>query len=186
MSGATINYPSPASATNEPESRRLRLWLRVACRYLLAAVFLMAAVTKIIDLRGFEDQVLLHSDLPRWLGKATLIVPGTKPIAGLHLAKLIVAFLPWLELTCGLCLVFAWAVREAALTTAFLLVLFVISSIASQTEDCHCFFVPSALSNLPWWSHSLRDAGLLLCSLLVAFMPSKSKPTMPGPTHRQQ
>jgi uncharacterized membrane protein YphA (DoxX/SURF4 family) len=146
----------------------------------------MAAVTKIIDLRGFEDQVLLQSDLPRWLGKAATIVPGAKPNAGLHLAKLIVAFLPWLELTCGLCLVFGWAEREAALTTAFLLVLFVIASIASQTEDCHCFFVPSALSNLPWWSHPLRDGGLLLCSLLVAFMPSNSKPSTSGPTQSQQ
>ena len=172
MSGATINCPSPASATGEPKRVQACNWLRLACRYVLAAVFLMAAVSKIIDLRGFEDQVLSHSDLPRWLGMAASIVPGAKPIAGLHLVKLIVAFLPWLELTCGLCLAFGWAVREAALTVAFLLLLFLAASIASPTDDCHCFFLAPALSKFPWWLHSLRDAVLLLCALVVVFIPA--------------
>jgi uncharacterized membrane protein YphA (DoxX/SURF4 family) len=150
----------------------------------LAAVFLMAAVSKITDLRGFDDQVLLHSDLPRWLGKAASTI-GAEPTAGFHLTKLIVAFLPWLELTCGLCLAFGWAVREAALTAGLLLVLFLTYSFASRTDNCQCFFVPSGISSFPWWAHSLRDGAFLLCALVVARGPPKdrqsSRPALNSP-----
>src|SRR5438270_1320942 len=70
--------------------------LSLVCRYILAAVFLMAAVTKIANLRGFAYQLDLHSGLPE------------------DLSVVIAAVLPWLELTCGLCLALGRAVREAA------------------------------------------------------------------------
>jgi uncharacterized membrane protein YphA (DoxX/SURF4 family) len=131
----------------------------------------MAAVSKIINLPRFEAQVL-RSDLPGWLSKSTCIIPGIEPItAGDRLARLIATFLPWLELTCGVCLVFGWAVREAALTAAFLLILFIAASVASRTDDCQCFFVPTVLSHWPWWSHALRDTAFLLCALIVIFLP---------------
>ena len=60
--------------------------VRLSCRYLLATVFLMAAASKMADPNGFAERVFLHSGLPEGV------------------ARLVVALLPWLELTCGLCL----------------------------------------------------------------------------------
>src|SRR5947209_7270839 len=107
MSGPSTTCPSPGPGNN-------RLWrlFGLVCRYLLAAVFLMAALTKITNLGAFEDQVLLHSNLPWWLGR-----PGA-------------AVLPWLELVCGLCLAIGWASREAAVLTAVLLILFLVHGLA--------------------------------------------------------
>src|SRR5258708_37415363 len=95
MSGSIVNSQPPA-----PEDRaRLQSWFSSAvgltCRYVLAAVFLMAALSKITDLHGFEDRLLLHSGLAY---RPALIVAGV---------------LPWLELACGLCLALGVAVREA-------------------------------------------------------------------------
>src|SRR5262249_12881438 len=102
--GICTNSPLPARGGDPAVHPLVSQALSLICRYVLAAVFLMAAVSKITDLGGFADQVVLHSGLPF---RAALVVAGV---------------LPWLELTCGVCLAFGRAVREAALLLAILLV----------------------------------------------------------------
>jgi uncharacterized membrane protein YphA (DoxX/SURF4 family) len=155
MSGASINCPSPAKAAKQFP------FVELICRYVVGVIFLMAAVSKIVNLREFESQVLLHSNLTHALAR---MVPGPDVQMSFSLARIIVAVLPWLELTCGLCLVFRRAVREAAFITAFLLILFIAQSFAFRNEDCHCFFFPAVVSSLPWWWHPIRDCMLLICS----------------------
>src|SRR4051794_21951008 len=99
MSGTCGNYPS----SEQRPAERSRPWGRAVvagCRLTLAAVFLMAAVTKVTDMPAFEDRLVLHTPLP---------VPVVLALA---------RFLPWLELTCGACLALGHAVREAATFTA--------------------------------------------------------------------
>jgi len=136
------------------------------CRYLIGIVFLIAAVSKIVNLREFENQVLLHSSLPHVLAR---VLPGVDVQMSFTLARILATVLPWLELTCGLCLIFRWAVRESAVIAALLLTLFTAQSIASRSEDCHCFFFPNVASTLPWWWHLLRDGLFLLCSIHLAW-----------------
>jgi len=136
------------------------------CRYLIGIVFLMAAVSKIVNLREFENQVLLHSSLPHVLAR---VLPGVDVQMSFTLARILATVLPWLELTCGLCLIFRWAVRESAVIAALLLTLFTAQSIASRSEDCHCFFFPNVASTLPWWWHLLRDGLFFLCSIHLAW-----------------
>jgi putative oxidoreductase len=124
MSGISTSCPLPVQA-----GRLLRLWrnawLGVVCRWTLAVVFLLAAVTKIIDLPGFTDRLVLHSGLPFWAAWA------------------MAAFLPWLELTCGFCLALNMAAREAAAICCGLLALFLIQAFVHPTEsDCGCFVFP--------------------------------------------
>jgi uncharacterized membrane protein YphA (DoxX/SURF4 family) len=147
--------------------------LSQACRYLVGIVFLMAAISKITNLREFEAQVLLHSGVPRLLAK---ILPGTDLQMSFTLARSLATFLPWLELICGLCLIFRWAVREAAAIASVLLSLFIAHWIAFRSEDCQCFFFPTVISAFPWWWHLLRDALFLLCSIYLAWRSLPQNP----------
>jgi uncharacterized membrane protein YphA (DoxX/SURF4 family) len=148
MSGTSTTCPSPATPSADPA--RLRAWLTHLCRFVLAAVFLMAGITKITDPHGFEDPFLLRTPLPEWL------------------SLVIVRWLPWLELTCGACLVSGYAVREASLIVLLLLVLFIAYSVIVPADaDCSCFlfFFPDR-STVPF-SGLLRNAILILCGFQV-------------------
>jgi uncharacterized membrane protein YphA (DoxX/SURF4 family) len=116
----------------------------------VAAVFLMAALTKITDLTGFEGQVILHANLP---GPVEWVV-----IHGL----------PWLELTCGTFLALGYGQREAAAVTALLLGAFLVHGLFHYAErDCACFLFPSLLPpEQPWWQ-PLRNLMLIVASIIV-------------------
>jgi uncharacterized membrane protein YphA (DoxX/SURF4 family) len=148
MTGNDMNCP-PAPAGPDRRRRWLHA-LRTGCRFLLAAVFLMAALTKITDLAGFEDQIVLHAGLP----------------SGLDIT--VVHILPWLELTCGACLALGYASREAALVTAVLLAAFIVHGLFNFAErDCGCFLFPGLLAVSPPWWQPARNVLLLAASILV-------------------
>jgi uncharacterized membrane protein YphA (DoxX/SURF4 family) len=171
MSGANINCPSPDKA-----AKPIRPWARITrlvCRYLVGGVFLMAAVTKLINLREFESQVLLQSHLPQIVAK---IVPVPDVQLSFSLSRIVIALLPWLELTSGLCLLFGWAVRESAAIISALLSLFIVHAMTYRGEGCHCFFFPTPISNTPWWWHPLRDGLLLGCSVYLILLTPSQKP----------
>jgi len=174
MSGANTSCPSPAK-----EAKPSRPWAGAAFvlvgRYLLGVIFLMAAVSKIVNFRNFESQVLLHSPLPEALAK--ILPSGNIPLS-FSIIRISLVILPWLELTCGLCLILGRAVREAALIIALLLSTFIIQALIFRSNDCHCFFIPALNSALPWWSHVVRDALLLSCGLYLVCkgVPKHQKP----------
>jgi uncharacterized membrane protein YphA (DoxX/SURF4 family) len=173
MSGANTNCPSPAK-----EVRRISPWVggtvALVSRYLLGVVFLMAAVSKIVDVRDFENHVLLHSPLPGALAK---VFPSGNISLSFSITRICVLILPWLELTCGLCLILGRAVRESASIIALLLSLFIAQALVFRSEDCHCFFFPSFAPSFPWWWQPVRDTLLLSCSLYLACkaIPKKSE-----------
>src|SRR6266487_2497852 len=104
MNGADSNCPLPVKAA-KGNSAKIQKLISVVCRYLVGAVFLMAGVSKIVSLHEFESQVLLHSNFPHLLAKLISNAP-----LSFCIAQLVVVLLPWLELTCGLCLIFKWAI----------------------------------------------------------------------------
>src|SRR5262249_9136296 len=80
-------------------------------------------------------------------------------------ALVVAAVLPWLELTCGVCLAFGWAVREAALLLAILLVGLLGYSLTHLGQtDCHCFLFPTPTPESVWWP-PVRNGLLLMCAL---------------------
>ncbi len=163
MNGADSNCPSPVKAA-KGNSSKIQNLVSVSCRYVVGAVFLMAGVSKIVNLHEFENQVLLHSNFPHLLARLISNAP-----LSFRIAQLAVVVLPWLEMICGLCLTFKWAVKESAAIAALLLSLFIVQTLANPAEDCHCFFLPKAVSSLPIWSHVLRDVVLLIGSLYLIF-----------------
>src|SRR5205823_4531979 len=74
--------------------------------------------------------------------------------------------LPWLELTCGACLLLGQAVREATLIVLVLLLLFLVDSLISPPEvDCGCFLFPlPALARPSVWI-PVRTVFVLRCAL---------------------
>lgn len=141
-------------AFRPPHNWRRWAWvvLGQGCRYVLGAVFLMAAVTKVTDLRGFEDQVLLHANLSPWLAGG------------------VVKVLPWLELTCGVCLVLGYAAREAALLTGLMLFSFLVRGLLAPPEvECGCFLFPTPAAFAAGRWQVVRDLLLLLCSVRVTW-----------------
>lgn len=155
MIGSAKDYQQPL----QQPAKRWPRWLALlggASRLVLAAVFLMAAITKIIDLPAFENQVVQHGGL-------------SSTFAGV-----VVWILPWLELTCGVCLGLGYAHREAGLITAALLILFSVHRLITMEQpECGCFLFPP-LRQITWTGWPLvRNLLLLLCNALVLFRPAE-------------
>lgn len=151
MNGTSEVCPSPVLAAKWAPR------LALSCRWVLAVVFLMAAVTKIMDLQGFADQLIVRSRL--------------SPTLCIYLAQI----LPWLELTCGFCFVIGYAVREAALLSNWLLALLFGYSLMHLGEgDCGCFVFPNSRNtDLTWWP-PVRNFLLILASGWVVWQYAES------------
>ena len=150
MSGfSPENLPSKPSAN---PGRRFAL-VDTLCRYLLAAVFLMAGSTKLLDLTSFSNLIVFHSRLP------------------IPVARAVGLLVPWLELTCGFCLLLNVARREAAVLVGVLLIVFA-SYVWTLPDgaDCGCALFPKklpALASRGWLV--CRNLLLLVCAVRVAW-----------------
>jgi len=91
------------------ESARPRDWLSLLARLLLGGVFVALAVLKIVEPVGFLKAV-------RQFG----VVADTDPT----LLNAVAAWLPWIELWCGLLLLLGVGVRGAALAALAMLLVF--------------------------------------------------------------
>lgn len=152
MSGQAVNCPPPAPAVRPPPAARRGRVLGRVCRYALAASFLVAAVSKVTDLPGFRDFLTVHA--------------GLAPSPAFAVA----AALPWLELTCGLCLLSGKAAREAAVLSLILLLVFVTHGLLHPVgSDCGCAAWLAKLAppaGPPWLL--ARNLLLAACALRVA------------------
>jgi uncharacterized membrane protein YphA (DoxX/SURF4 family) len=138
--------------------RLLHPWLTVRAQIALGAVFVAAALPKLIDPPGFAEAIWNYQLAPAWL---------------IHPAALT---LPWLELLCGaaLCLG-AWTRAAAAWIAALLLVFMTALSInlaRNHPVDCGCFGAATGarsaverVADMRW--ALLRDLGLLVLAAQV-------------------
>lgn len=128
-------------------------WLTVRVQIALGAIFVVAALPKIVDPPSFAHMIYNYR-----------LVPG----ALLNLAALI---LPWFELLIGLALILGVWRRTAAAWCGALLVMFIIAISINLARgnaiDCGCFDVSAAgktdierLADMKWTI--ARDVGMLL------------------------
>ena len=105
--------------------RLLHPWLTVRAQIALGAVFVAAALPKLVDPPGFAQSIWNYQLAPAWL---------------IHPAALT---LPWLELLCGLALCLGVWARAAAGWIGALLLVFVtaltINLVRNHPVDCGCF-----------------------------------------------
>ncbi len=128
-------------------------WLTIRVQFVLAAVFVVAGVGKVIDPPGFAHEIHNYALVPGPVINAMALV------------------LPWIEIVCGLALFVGVARRTSARILGVLLVVFVIAlsiNVArGKPVDCGCFGTSTVqktqaerLRDMKW--AIARDVGLLL------------------------
>jgi uncharacterized membrane protein YphA (DoxX/SURF4 family) len=144
--------------------KRLLPLVALAARIALGAVFVVAAVPKIIDPPSFAHMMANYRILPP---------PAVNPFALL---------LPWLELFTGLALVSGVFGKTATKLAAVLLVVFIGAIGTNLARDravqCGCFDVHAAekshgdlIAEMRWVV--ARDLGLLLLAGVAAVFPQR-------------
>lgn len=128
-------------------------WLTVRVQIALGAIFVAAALPKIVDPPAFAQQIYNYR-----------LVPGFA-LNGLAL------FLPWLELLCGVALILGVWRRTAAILVGALLVVFIgaigVNLARDHAVNCGCFSVQAVeKTNAQLISEMkmvvVRDLGMLL------------------------
>jgi len=138
-----------------------RPWLTVRVQIGLGAIFVVAAIPKIVDPPSFAHMIYNYRLVPGFAVNALALV------------------MPWVELLAGLALILGAWPREAAGLAGLLLLVFIgaigFNLVRGHAVDCGCFDVHSAgkssaelLNDMRWVL--IRDAAMLLmvAQVLVA------------------
>lgn len=140
-------------------------WIARLCRWMLAVVFLMAAIPKIADPHGFALVVFRYQMLPY------------------SLINIFALFLPWVELLAALSLLIAPRLRDAALfLIGGMLIVFTIAIgfnlYRGVDMACGCFSVNPEAAHMGWLNFARNI--LLLAATALAFWPEWRKTTTPS------
>lgn len=126
----------------------------LAARCVLGAVFLIASIEKIANPGAFAESI------------------GYYRLVGPALSMAAASFLPWLELLCGLGLLFGLGVRGSALLISAMLAVFTAAVAAALARgldiSCGCFSQDPASGAIGLWKLA-ENALLLLSSILLSF-----------------
>ena len=138
----------------------------------LGAVFIYASIDKIEQPREFA-RIVYHYRLI-----------GPSAALGFVPANTLAVTLPWIEALTGLLLIVGVWRREAALTAALLLVMFLVAvgwalAHGIDVENCGCFSV-SGEGRAAGAKLILQDVGLLAVSLVLAFVPPRAREISPA------
>src|SRR5437879_1708430 len=143
---------APSPFTLHP-SLFINPWLTIRVQLALGAIFVAAALPKLLDPPSFAHMIYNYR-----------LVPGP-------LVNLMALTMPWIELVCGLCLILGIWRTTARTIIAILLAVFIlaisINLLRGNAIDCGCFDVTAAgktiaerLADMRFVI--LRDLGMLL------------------------
>jgi uncharacterized membrane protein YphA (DoxX/SURF4 family) len=129
-------------------------------RMVFGLVFIYAGGTKIPDPAGFAETIVNYRILP-----ASLVSPAA-------------VFIPWIEVLCGLSLVFGVFARGGALLLDLMLGAFTASVAYNWWRgldiECGCFG-DAEIMNAGMAAATIRDAALLLIGLVVLWRVCRPK-----------
>ncbi len=145
--------------TNAPSTLNVQLSTRPQFAWrivdvILAAIFIYAGVLKMLDPAQFAHDINNYRILPWTLSVALAF------------------YLPWLEILCGLGLIFRFLYRGALSILTVLIVVFTLATIAAKARGlditCGCFGHASQHWSLP--AHLATNLGILAALLVLFFL----------------
>ncbi len=129
----------------------------LSARLLLGLVFVIASIDKVADPNAFAVSVSYY----RLVGEPTTLLLAT--------------ILPWMELLCGIFLLFGVMMRGSSLLVLLMLVLFsagVISGIVRGLDiSCGCFTRDPNVDKIGWIK-VFENVGMIALSLVILFTRS--------------
>ena len=142
-------------------------WLTIRVQLALGAIFVAAAIPKILDPPAFAHMIYNYKLVPSWAINALAIT------------------MPWVELLAGLALILGVWKREAAALIGLMLLAFIaavgINLARGHAIDCGCFDVREAgkteaqrLADMRWVV--ARDVGMLLMVAQLLRATSRDAP----------
>ncbi|MFY8268153.1 MAG: MauE/DoxX family redox-associated membrane protein [Terrimicrobiaceae bacterium] len=149
-----------------PAHRAVRLVEWAGC-FVTGTVFLLAGIPKILNPALFATTIFQQKLLPGLFTNLTAI------------------YLPWLEIACGLALIFVPAARRGALWVAsILLAIFTLSiglnMLRGGFAPCGCFGSLFPDAALPPWAGLLRNVALMAFTSAALLAQSfRAKPYLP-------
>ena len=153
----TPNVESPGNAASFVVRRsafdvRCILWRILD--FIVAAIFIYAGVLKMLDPAQFAHDINNYRILPWTLSVALAF------------------YLPWLEILCGLGLIFRFLYRGALSILTLLIVVFTLATAAAKVRGlditCGCFGHASQHWSLP--AHLATNLGILAALLVLFFL----------------
>ena len=126
----------------------------IVCRLALAAIFIYAAVGKVLKPSDFADSVAGFRILP---------IPTV---------NLFAMVMPWVEVVCGLSLITGVFVRSGGILLAGLNIVFIAAAASAMARglsiECGCFTLSHA-GDTVGWTLIARDVGFLFLCLPIVF-----------------
>jgi len=153
----TPNVESPGNAASFVVRRSAFDVRRILWRildFIVAAIFIYAGVLKMLDPAQFAHDINNYRILPWTLSVALAF------------------YLPWLEILCGLGLIFRFLYRGALSILTVLIVVFTLATVAAKVRGlditCGCFGHASQHWSLP--AHLATNLGILAALLVLFFL----------------
>jgi uncharacterized membrane protein YphA (DoxX/SURF4 family) len=144
---------SEDGTTSHIKHRRPNIVWRII-DFIVAAIFIYAGVLKMLDPAQFAHDINNYRILPWTLSVALAF------------------YLPWLEILCGLGLIFRFLYRGALSILTVLIVVFTLATIAAKVRGlditCGCFGHASQHWSLP--AHLATNLGILAALLVLFFL----------------
>jgi uncharacterized membrane protein YphA (DoxX/SURF4 family) len=144
---------SEDGTTSHIKHRRSNIVWRII-DFIVAAIFIYAGVLKMLDPAQFAHDINNYRILPWTLSVALAF------------------YLPWLEILCGLGLIFRFLYRGALSILTVLIVVFTLATIAAKARGlditCGCFGHASQHWSLP--AHLATNLGILAALLVLFFL----------------
>ena len=149
---------SEDGTTSRIKHRRSNILCRIV-DFIVAGIFLYAGVLKVLDPAQFAHDINNYRILPWTLSVALAF------------------YLPWLEILCGLGLIFRFLYRGALSILTALIVVFTLATIAAKVRGlditCGCFGHASQHWSLP--AHLATNLAILAALLVLGFSNRSAK-----------
>ncbi len=128
-------------------------------RIFIGLLFIVSSLEKIVDPAAFAQSIANYKMLPGWLG----IVVAT--------------VFPWLELLCGLSVLFGALMRGSSLLLSAMLLVFTVAVLVALARgldiSCGCFTQDPTVGRIGWMK-ILQNTTLIVLTLFLYFSNSES------------